>query len=99
MLVKECIWSSSRKKRKATASKKRKAYNRRKKNQEEKDMHRFEEKNARLYLLSDNVESCFSVDSNLENSTSLKGGSKLRAIKEFQKYCGSENNQAFENVE
>ena len=104
MLVKECIWSASKKRRKALASKKGKAYIRRKKNQEEKDLHRFEEKNARLYLLADNVESCSFVDSNLQNgfksnSTSLKGGSKHRASKEFQKHCGSENNQAFENLE
>ena len=104
MLVKECIWSSSKKKRKAIASKKRKAYIRRKKNQEEKDLNKFEEKNARLYLSADNVESCSSVGSNLEkgftsNSTSLKRGSKLREIKKFKKYCGSENNQGCENVE
>ena len=104
MLVKECIWSSSKKKRKAIASKKRRAYIRRKKNQEEKDLHRFEGKTNRLYLSADNVESCSSVDSNLEkgfrsNSTSLKGGSKIRAIMEFQNYSQSENNQAFENVE
>ena len=101
MLVKECVWSSSKKKRKAIASKKRKAYIRRKKNQEEKDLHRFEGKTNRLYLSADNVESCSSVDSNLEkgfrsNSTSLKGGSKIRAIMEFQNYCQSENNQAFD---
>ena len=99
MLLKECIWSSSKKRRKAIASKKKKAYIRRKKNQEDKDLHRFEGENARIYFSAGNVESCSSVDSNLENgfksnSNGLKGGSGLRGIKEFQKYCGSENKKS-----